>query len=78
MTKSVTDYYKELRGVLAMKSGTISSLTLPKDLERSLYSLCGNNDFARAYLSKSLTEQHWAEIEQVCALYDSPLMKALR
>ena len=76
--ESVTDYYKELREVLVVKSGTFLTLTLPKDLERSLYKLCDNQDFAKAYTSNSLTEQHWAKIKQECALYDSPLMKALR
>lgn len=80
----MTDYYKVLRENLFQstpnKCTYICNLEIPKELKNIIYShisFSRNKDLRANYIEKKLTEQNWAELEQVCRAYESPLMKAL-
>lgn len=54
---------------------------LPRNLEDYLYKQLKDkvftSDFSQNYNRKRLTEQNWAELEQVLSIYFSPLNQAL-
>lgn len=74
----MTDYYKHLREKLFTEGWEmVISFKMPEELEAMIYEAIDKKGMKDAYCEMKLTEQYWAELEQVCRVYESPLMKAL-